>query len=478
MEPLLERVARTVERYSMFSPGQRIGVAVSGGADSVCLLFALRELAPRWGILLSVLHLDHGLRGAESAADADFVRGLAGELGLDAIFEQADFRGASDNLEQAARRARLDFFRRQIASGTADRVAVGHTRSDQAETVLFRFLRGAATAGLAGIRPVTSNGIVRPLIEIDRGEVEAFLESRGIAWRQDSTNRSMAFARNRIRHSLLPQLACEWNPAIVRTLAHTAEWALAEETWWQSEVDRLSQSLFTRRDPAILMRAGALTALPVAAARRLVRSAIEQIRGDLRGIDFEHIAGVLELANSPAGHGRAFVPGVRILRSFDWLRFADSAEPHIRPATYSLSVSVPAVVEIPGSSTPISLELIDKPETPSGSSHVYNREMGCIDWPRVSGPLELRNWRPGDRYRPVGHTGEEKIKKLFQKARIPVWERAGWPVLTDCNGIVWAKRFGPAADLVPSVSGATTLCIREMVKLESATPQSASIKIG
>jgi tRNA(Ile)-lysidine synthase len=171
------------------------------------------------------------------------------------------------------------------------------------------------------------------------------------------------------------------------------------------------------------------------------------------------------------------VPGVKILRSFDWLRFSAAEDPATRHA-YALSLSVPSVVEIPGSSTPISLELIDKPETILGSLHVYNREMGCIDWPRVSGPLELRNWRPGDKYQPIGHAGEEKIKRLFQVARIPVWERSGWPVLTDRAGIVWTRRFGPAAGVAPDSSTRTVLRIREIVKLESKTPQSASIKLG
>src|SRR5207302_1755947 len=173
------------------------------------------------------------------------------------------------NLEQVARECRLSFFQERIASGTIDRVATGHTRSDQAETVLFRFLRGSGTAGLAAIRPVTASGIIRPLIEIDRSEVLDFLRARNLRWREDSTNASPKFARNRIRHNLLPQLALDWNPAIAETLAHTADWALGEEAWWRSEIDRLAAAHFTERDGAILVRAEALRDLPIAPARRL-----------------------------------------------------------------------------------------------------------------------------------------------------------------------------------------------------------------
>jgi len=262
---LLNRISQTIERYAMLQSGQRVGVAVSGGADSVCLLYALRELAPRWKLSLHVLHLDHGLRGAESRNDAEFVRRLAAHLALPVTIRAVDLSSHAGNLEQAGRQTRVAFFRELIQSGEVDRVALGHTRNDQAETVLFRFLRGAGTAGLAGIRPVTSDGIIRPLLETDRSEVEAFLRTCGVAWREDSTNGSLDFARNRIRHHLLPQLAEEWNPAITEALSRTADWALEEEAYWQTEIDALAARTLVEREGAVLVRAADLTALPVAA---------------------------------------------------------------------------------------------------------------------------------------------------------------------------------------------------------------------
>ena len=203
----LSRVAATIERYRMFENAKSAGVAVSGGADSVCLLHVLRELAPRWNLRLVVLHVNHGLRGEESRADEQFVRELAESLGLESRVRAVNLADAADNLEQAARRARLEFFRDQLSAGGLDRVATGHTGDDQAETVLFRFLRGSGGAGLAAIRPVTAAGIVRPLLAVSRQEIEQYLRERGIAWREDSSNASLRFARNRIRHELLPQLA-------------------------------------------------------------------------------------------------------------------------------------------------------------------------------------------------------------------------------------------------------------------------------
>jgi tRNA(Ile)-lysidine synthase len=466
-------VAKTIDHYGMFRPGQRVGVAVSGGADSVCLLHLLRELAPEWELRLTVLHLDHGLRGAESRRDAEFVRALANTLDLPLELRSAELAGAPGNLEQTARNARLSFFRERIAAGAVDRVAVGHNRSDQAETVLFRFLRGAATGGLAGIRPVTEEGIVRPLIEIERPRIETYLRERGIPWCEDSTNAGPQFARNRIRHSLLPQLEREWNPALRQTLAHTAAWAVDEETFWKAEIDRIAARVLAERDGAILVAVPELATRPVAVARRLVRRAIERVKGDLRAVDFEHVSAILGLVAAAKGHGCVQLPGLAVARSFDWLRFAPRAASP--PHQYRMAVSVPGAVRVAVADLELSLELVERTGTSSLSDSVYNIGMGCIDRQRLSGSLFVRNWQPGDRYQPVGHTGEEKIKTLFHKARIPLWERSGWPVLTDGTAIVWARCFGPAAGLAAGEeSGMLVRVCDRSVKSESGCRSAAS----
>jgi tRNA(Ile)-lysidine synthase len=446
---LVQRVAATIERHGMIRPGQRVGVAVSGGADSVCLLHVLAAL----GYELHVLHLDHNLRGEESRGDAAFVRDLAERLGLPVTIREAKL--AEGNLEQAGRQARLAFFRAMMAAGVVERVATGHTRSDQAETVLFRFLRGSGSAGLAGIRPVTSDGMVRPLIEIDRAEVEAFLRERGISWREDSTNRSPRFARNQIRHDLLPQLAREWNPAIGEMLAHTAVWAQGEEAYWEEELNRLSPGRLQEKNGAVLLSlAGNLAE---AAARRLIRRAMERAKGDLRGIEFRHVEAVLAMARRTQGHGHVSVPGLEVVRSFAWIRLSGQT-----PAPgYRVAATVPGSVRPPGSGVEISLELIEKPETSGAGDCVYNVGMGCLDWQRVSSTMEFRNWMPGDRYQPSGSSGTEKIKTLFHRARIPIWERRGWPVLWDGPEIVWARRFGPSAQAAANSSSTMVLQIRE-----------------
>ena len=232
----LDRIRRTIARYSMLQPGDRLGIAVSGGADSVCLLHVLLELRQEFSLTLSVIHIDHNLRGAESQADAQFVHNLAQRLALPFHLRTLDLSGRRGNLEQEARRARYAIFRDLVRDGLSQKVAVGHTRSDQAETVLYRLLRGAGSAGLAGIRPVTDFCVVRPLLQVTRPEVENWLQERAIPWRQDSTNAELRFDRNRIRHQLIPSLESDWNPAVQETLAQTADWAWEEEQYWQLQL--------------------------------------------------------------------------------------------------------------------------------------------------------------------------------------------------------------------------------------------------
>jgi tRNA(Ile)-lysidine synthase len=466
---VLDRVASTIARYGMFAPGQRVGVAVSGGADSVCLLLALSELATRLEIGLSVLHLNHRMRGGQSDADEEYVRDLAARFSLELRSARADVpqiaAATGDNLEQAAREARREFFLGLIGGGVLDRIALGHTRSDQAETVLFRFLRGAGTAGLAGMRPVTREGLVRPLIEIERPEVERYLEDRGIAWREDASNSDRRFARNRIRHDLLPRLAQE-NPALPATLARLAAVAGDEETYWEAEVDRVTVGRLTRRPPAVLFRTDWLRGLERALARRVIRRAIQAAKGDLRSIGMEHVERILELTSSQAGSARLQAPGLDVFRSFDWVRLSPPGLDKLEDRDYDLPAPVPGRVDLPKSGGSLALELVEldaeRRLAPSGPASAYNKEGTELDWGRISGALRVRNWRPGDRYTPVGHAYETKIKLLFQDARIPLWQRRGWPVLTCGESIVWTARFGAAAGCAVCAGTRTALRVHEI----------------
>lgn len=438
---MLDRVADFVARQRMFDTGQCVGVAVSGGADSVFLLHALHELGPRWNLKLGVVHVEHGIRGAQSRADAEFVRGLAESFGIPFHIHEVDVRARLGNLEQAARQARHLFFRELIEAGRLDRVATGHTRNDQAETVLYRILRGSGLAGLAGILPVSEEGVVRPILELDRSEIESWLRRRGIDWREDSTNADLCYARNRLRHQILPMLRENFNPRLDVALMNLAALARDEECYWREQIEPEARNW----GASPIVSARRLTGVPVAFARRLIRRAIEHVRGDLRQIDFAHVEAVLEVARRPSGDGRVRLPGVDVTRSFDWVLFNRPQDG--RTPEFSLPIRVPGSVELPGCSLRITCQILDNPEPIDAHARVVND----LDWERVTvtagevSHLQVRGWRAGDCYQRAGALRPEKVKVLFQNSRIPLWERRKWPIITYNEDILWIKGFGAAA---------------------------------
>ena len=462
---MLNRVAETTYRYSMFSPGQRVGVAVSGGADSVALLHILKELSPRWNLSLRVLHLNHKLRGAESDGDADFVRDTAHRLGLELTAEEMDVAArlaeSGGNLEQISRDARYGFFRRLLQSGELERVALGHTRTDQAETVLYRLLRGSGTAGLAGIRPVTREGFVRPLINVDRPEVIAWLRLRGLPWREDSSNFDLRLERNRIRHVLLPQLARDWNPRIERVLARTAAIAADEELYWDVEAGRLVRALTEPVEGGLLLDAAKVGDLPPAVVRRLLRRAVEQVKGDLRGIDALHVERLSGLLGGGPGEGRVEIPGATAERSFEWVRLV-RAGATAAPVSFEALVRAPGELALPGGKSVIRLELEEQAGRGAGGETGYNTEGDALDGTAGTVAFELRSWRPGDRFHCRGAPRPAKVSELFERARIPSWERSGWPMLLDGTDIIWTRRFGVAQGRAPGDGCRRIVRVREI----------------
>ncbi len=457
---MLDRIAEFVARHRMFKPGQRVGVAVSGGADSVFLLHVLRELAPRWNLQLCVVHVEHGIRGAASIADADFVSQLAGSLGLPFHIHHADVPAIDGNLEEAARNVRQAFFAELMASATVDRVATGHTRSDQAETVLYRILRGSGLTGLAGILPVTREGLVRPLLEIDRSEIESWLHEHEIVWKEDQTNQDRTLARNRLRHEVLPLLRDAFNPQLDSALSNLATLARDEEEYWEAELGR--RLLPGTSHQPLVLPVSVLAQAPPALARRLVRRAMEIVKGNLRGIDFAHVERVLEMARLNEGHDRFQGPGLDVCRSFDFIRLSPESASAGHACDFSFAVQVPGSVELPASSTRITLQIREKDEPSQPCATVVSE----LDWQRFgtgrgAPSLELRNWRPGDQYRRIGRSKPEKVKFFFQEARIPLWERENWPIITYNETIVWARHFGAAAEFATGPDTRSILQVAE-----------------
>ena len=479
-----QRVIETMSRHSMIRPGDRIGVGVSGGADSVALLHLIAELQPKLGIRAFVLHFHHQLRGAEADQDEHFVHELAAKFHFEFVSDRADVAGEARcnhwNLEDAARRMRYQFFASAAETHELNHVAVAHTADDQAETVLAHLLRGTGLAGLAGIYPVAGL-IVRPLIEIGREELRNYLSGLGQSWREDSSNQDTSRTRARIRHQLIPLLEKDFNPSTVARLARLANLAREEETFWRAlEDDRLTA--LTAREPsgAISVRiADLLSPLPVVAStggaadqgakqaqpstlalsRRLVRRIFAEFQGSRRQLTARHVQDVLDLAEKSGGGARIELPGIGVVKNFDLLVFSPASSAReteklsgnihqCRAFEYAVSLpqpSKPSCIVVPEIRRRFKLKMIDWPPV-SGETIVAR---GTLDLGKLRWPMILRNWRPGDSFRPCGRKRTRKLKRMFLEARVPRSARASWPVLTSDGELVWAYGYPVAEEFAP-----------------------------
>ena len=445
----------------MCAPGERVGVAVSGGADSVALLWCLVDAAPELGITLAVAHLNHCLRADESDADERFVADLADSLELPFYRECADVHTIAArnnrNLEETARLERYRFLEALVTTGTLDRIATGHTKSDQAETVLFRLLRGTGEQGLRGVRPTLDTGIIRPLIDVSRDDTRAYLQANGRSWREDSSNQDLRFSRNRIRSQLLPALAREWNPRIEDALARTASLAQQDEDYWDEAVSSAADAILIVSGAAVLLRAEDFAKLHPSIGRRLLRSAITRI--GVASMSYAHIESLRALASESGGADRLSLPGLTAQRSFDWVRLSPELADFGSAFDMDERILPPARLVTSNQRTQVHAELCQAPSTNRG----YNdSNWAYVDWNRLGGSARLRNWRPGDRFRPDVRKRACLVKRLFHQAKVPEWERRLWPVVVDgAENLVWLRGFGASADWKIRGSSGAALAIRE-----------------
>jgi tRNA(Ile)-lysidine synthase len=494
---LHRRVLETIGRHGMIRPGDRVGIGISGGADSVAMLRIFAELRDELGIAVLVLHFHHQLRGAEADEDECFVKALSEKFTFEFESGRADVAGEARlhgwNLEDAARRLRYEFFASVAEARGLKRVAVAHTANDQAETVLSHLLRGTGLTGLAGIYP-SAGLIIRPLLELERDELRAFLSELGQTWREDATNQDTSRTRARIRHQLIPLLLRDFDAAAVTRLSRLAGHAREDETFWRALEDERIRALASRESSAaISIRvADILSPLPslvsadrraeadpesvsrstLALTRRLVRRIFAELRGSREQLTSGHVESVLDLATKSQSGAKLDLPGVCVERIFDVLRFTSVCSTHDDVAradetprqncdfAYTISRPErlePASIVVSEIRRRINLKLVDWP--PAQSDTVLG--WGALDFDRVQWPLVLRNFRPGDSYRPQGSRRVRKLKRLFLESRVPQGNRGSWPVLASGEKVIWASGYPVAEEVAPHAGTQTGVLIGE-----------------
>ena len=426
--------------------GTRVAVALSGGADSVALLFALRAIAQAERfVVVGAAHLNHRLRGADADGDAQFCRDLAERLEMPIDVECIDVaalaRDTATSIEHAAHVARYAFFDRAAARLGATAIAIAHTKDDQAETFLLRLLRGAGPRGLSGIHP-RAGIVVRPFIETPRAYVREFLRAARITFREDASNADLAIPRNRIRHELLPLLDARFSSGIVDALDRAAAIAREDADYLDDAARVAAARLISPTPRGVELDADALLAEPMAIARRVIRLAQHLAAGNERFVGFDAGEAVRRFAVSKST-GQLDLPGHRVNRRGRSLVLTRSRgrEKPVPAADFVYQLAVPGRVAVPEAACAISA---DTRPVPSGRSaaeiwHLAGRSYeAVVEARRLTAPLVVRNRRPGDAFRPLGLKGRKTLQDFFVDAKIDRCEREITPVIADSAGqIVW-----------------------------------------
>ncbi|MBR5381830.1 MAG: tRNA lysidine(34) synthetase TilS [Oscillospiraceae bacterium] len=408
--------------YGMLPYGARVLAAVSGGADSVCLLLILAAVSKERGLVLSAGHFNHCLRGEESDGDEAFVKALCERLGVPFLAGRGDVRAEAEktgeSLEEAARRLRYAFLE-EAAAGA--RIATAHTASDNAETVLLNLTRGAGTRGLAGIPPVRGD-IIRPMLTLTRTEAEAYLREKGQTYREDSTNASDDYTRNLLRHRVLPVLR-EINPALDTLALGSSRLLRADDEYLTAEARRFLAE--NARDGRV--EASKLAALPFAVSSRAVR----ELGG--AGLSLAHVESVLALARGDDPSAETHIPRMKVYREYGDLVF--SRREKDRP-TFAPAVLEPGKTVVLETGTRVFCEKrpFSAKINKSFNSFIFKSENVC-------GTITIRPRLPGDRFTPEKGCGKT-LKKLFIEKKIPAAVREAVPVVADERGILAVAGVG------------------------------------
>jgi tRNA(Ile)-lysidine synthase len=444
---MLNHIRKTIETHSMLERGDHLVVAVSGGPDSVALLRALALLTDEYRLHLTTAHLNHGLREGEADEEEAFVRRLSEGMGIACICKKRDIRALKErkrrSLEEIGREERYRFLQETAEICGAVKIAVGHHRDDQAETVLLHLLRGSGPEGLRGILPVRDGRIIRPLLDVGRSDILAFLRREGLTYRSDSSNESPLFLRNRIRNELIPGLAANYNPRLIEGLCQTAGIIRREDDYLRGVVQQVIRGFgIVPGSEEIALPVADFMVLHEAIQGRIIKCLLEGAAPLRNGIGYRHIEAVLVLARRSAGRSVSLdLPfRIRVERKGGILRIRKEGERRARkqerksPTRFEYRVEIPATIHLREIGRTIRLEWIEKPCIREMKERP---ETAFMDYECMTLPLIFRNMRPGDRVALLGTGGTKSLKDYFIDRKIAAPCRSEIPLLVDAGSIIW-----------------------------------------
>ncbi len=431
---LVDSVKETIKKFNMISQGEHILIGLSGGADSICLLKVLSLLKDDLEISLSAVYIDHNLRPNETPFEIDFCKKICNLFNIPMTIKSIDVISYANNnkisKQEAARELRYATFYESAYQLKADKIALGHNADDQAETVLIRLIRGSGPLGLSAIPPVRHK-IIRPLIEIERSEIEAFLDSHNIGFIIDSSNLTDRYLRNKIRHLIMPEIK-KINPSVVKTILRTADIYRSEEKYFEILVTKSMMKLISRKnEQSIELFISPLQILDPVIIRRVLRRAIDETRG-LKGITFIHIEDIIKLIKNGKSGDRLYLPNnIRVIKKYSVLVI--TSEVPQRLDTYTIEGQ--GDIYIKEASLTIHSEFIDADKIENIEE---NNKTAFINADKLTFPLTVRARINGDYFYPLGFGKKKKLQDYFVDEKIPRDERDKIPLLINNNKeIVW-----------------------------------------
>jgi tRNA(Ile)-lysidine synthase len=434
----------------------RVVMGVSGGADSTALLYILSDLNREldWGLALHAAHLDHGLRGGESDADATFVHAAADALSIPCTVERRDVAALSAaegvGIEEIARRERYAFFERVCLQVGAKIVAVGHHADDNAETILHRILRGTGLRGLSGIprvralAPRSDIKLIRPLLHLTRAELRRYLVDSGVAFREDSSNMSTEPMRNRLRHSILPRIESEVNPQAREALLRLGSQAVWLEEFLHETVDRTFDTLvISRTDQELVLNAEALARKSRIFQTELVRRAYTSFGLGEQDLGFTHLVAAMELIEDQTSGRQTILPGgMTVEKRYGQLILSLPSDEPREEIAEAIAVHLPGKTVLPmrGLELECTEEEVDPATIPSLRASA-DRGNQVVDRSAVHPPILIRTRRPGDRFTPLGAPGSKKISDFLADLHVDPRDRQRVALLCDQLGPFWVVGY-------------------------------------
>lgn len=437
---IFNRVVNTIDKHNMISDGDKIIVGLSGGPDSVCLLHILNRLKETRNIEIYAAHLNHQIRGIEAQKDALFVSELCNSLGIPVFIKSVDVpkyceeKGLS--LEEGARNIRYDMFFEIKRRTGADKIAIGHNMNDQAETVLMRIMRGTGLQGLRGIEYTRENGIIRPILDIERKDIEAYCEHYNLNPKIDQTNLESIYTRNRIRLELLPYMQQYFNSNVVESIVRMSNSMKSDGDYLDLEATKAYEEVSIKDNKKVEINIEKLSSYHEAIQNRIIRYAIKDILGDTNFVDQKHIEEVMQLLDSTKNGKMLNLPrGVFAYRRVDSILFT-LEEIREEELEYNYSIPKDGFIKIKELGLLIDTDVIsiEKYKTLKKDSTIK-----AIDFDKVKGGITVRNRKAGDKIKLKG--GTKKIKDLFIDLKIPREMRSRVPLLVDEDEVILAGEY-------------------------------------